>query len=424
MSHINTKCVQEGYEPKSGEARVLPIYQSTTFKYEDAKTLGDLFDFNASGHFYTRLSNPTVEAVEKKIASLEGGIGAMLCSSGQGATTAAILTVCSAGDHIVSSSSIYGGSFNLLNITLRKLGIDTTFVSPDATKEEIEAVIRPETKLLFGETVANPALTVLDIESWAEVAHKHGMPLFIDNTFPSPVNCRPFEWGADIVLHSTSKYMDGHAMALGGCVVDSGKFDWTASPRFKAFCAPDESYHGLVYPEKFGAAAFIAKARAQLMRDVGMMMSPMNAFLLNVGLETLHLRMKEHCANAQKVAEFLESNPKIAWVNFPGLKSNKYNELANKYMPNGTCGVISFGIKGGREAAGKFMESVKLAAPVIHVADARTCILHPASTTHRQLSDQQLIECGVTPDLIRMSVGIEHVDDIIADISQALNKCN
>ena len=424
MSHINTKCVQEGYEPKSGEARVLPIYQSTTFKYEDAKTLGDLFDFNASGHFYTRLSNPTVEAVEKKIAALEGGVGAMLCSSGQGATTAAILTVCSAGDHIVSSSSIYGGSFNLLNITLRKLGIDTTFVSPDATKEEIEAVIRPETKLLFGETVANPALTVLDIESWAEVAHKHGMPLFIDNTFPSPVNCRPFEWGADIVLHSTSKYMDGHAMALGGCVVDSGRFDWTASPRFKAFCAPDESYHGLVYPEKFGAAAFIAKARAQLMRDVGMMMSPMNAFLLNVGLETLHLRMKEHCANAQKVAEFLESNPKIAWVNFPGLKSNKYNELANKYMPNGTCGVISFGIKGGREAAGKFMESVKLAAPVIHVADARTCILHPASTTHRQLSDQQLVECGVTPDLIRMSVGIEHVDDIIADISQALDKCN
>ncbi len=424
MSHINTKCVQEGYEPKSGEARVLPIYQSTTFKYEDAKTLGDLFDFNASGHFYTRLSNPTVEVVEKKIAALEGGVGAMLCSSGQGATTAAILTVCSAGDHIVSSSSIYGGSFNLLNITLRKLGIDTTFVSPDATKEEIEAVIRPETKLLFGETVANPALTVLDIESWAEVAHKHDMPLFIDNTFPSPVNCRPFEWGADVILHSTSKYMDGHAMALGGCIVDSGKFDWTASPRFKAFCAPDESYHGLVYPEKFGAAAFIAKARAQLMRDVGMMMSPMNAFLLNVGLETLHLRMREHCSNAQKVAEFLECNPKIAWVNFPGLKTNKYHELANKYMPNGTCGVISFGIKGGREAAGKFMESVKLAAPVIHVADARTCILHPASTTHRQLSDQQLVECGVTPDLIRMSVGIEHVDDIIADISQALDKCN
>lgn len=423
MSHINTKCIQEGYEPKSGEARVLPIYQSTTFKYEDAKTLGDLFDFNASGHFYTRLSNPTCEAVEKKIAALEGGVGAMLCSSGQGATTAAILTVCSAGDHIVSSNSIYGGSFNLLNITLRKMGIETTFISPDASDDEIQAAIQPNTKLLFGESVANPALTVLDIERWANMAHKNDMPLFVDNTFPSPVNCRPFEWGADIIIHSTSKYLDGHAMALGGCVVDSGKFDWTASPRFEKFCAPDESYHGLVYPEKFGPAAFIAKARAQMMRDMGMMMSPMNAFLLNVGIETLHLRMREHCANAQKVAEYLASSDKIAWVNFPGLADNKYHALAQKYMPNGTCGVISFGIKGGREAAGKFMESVKLAAPVIHVADARTCILHPASTTHRQLSDEQLIECGVTPDLIRMSVGIEYVDDIIADIEQALNKC-
>ncbi len=423
MKHINTKCVQEGYEPKSGEARVLPIYQSTTFKYEDAKTLGDLFDFNASGHFYTRLSNPTVEAVEKKIAALEGGVGAMLCSSGQGATTAAILTVCKAGDHIVSSSSIYGGSFNLLNITLRKVGIETTFISPDSTEEEIVAAIRPNTKLLFGETVANPALSVLDIELWAKVAHANSMPLFIDNTFPTPINCRPIEWGADVVLHSTSKYMDGHAMALGGCVVDSGKFDWTASSRHADFCAPDESYHGLVYPEKFGAAAFIAKARAQMMRDIGMMMSPMNAFLLNVGLETLHLRVPTHCANARKVAEYLLSNPKIAWVDFPDLPSSKYNALAKKYMPNGTCGVISFGIKGGREAAGKFMESVKLAAPVIHVADARTCILHPASTTHRQLSDQQLVECGVTPDLIRMSVGIEYADDIIADIAQALEKC-
>ncbi len=423
MSHINTKCVQEGYEPKSGEARVLPIYQSTTFKYEDAKTLGDLFDFNASGHFYTRLSNPTCEAVEKKIAALEGGIGAMLCSSGQGATTASILTVCKAGDHIVSSSSIYGGSFNLLNITLRKMGIDTTFVSPDATDEELEAAIRPETKLIFGETVANPALSVLDIERWANIAHKNSLPLYVDNTFPSPVNCRPFEWGADIVIHSTSKYLDGHAMALGGCVVDSGNFDWTASSRHADFCAPDESYHGLVYPEKFGKAAFIAKARAQMMRDIGMMMSPMNAFLLNVGIETLHLRMAAHCGNAQKVAEYLLSNPKISWVEYPGLANNKYHKLAEKYMPNGTCGVISFGIKGGREAAGKFMESVKLAAPVIHVADARTCILHPASTTHRQLSDQQLVECGVTPDLIRMSVGIEHVDDIIADIEQALEKC-
>ena len=423
MSHINTKCVQEGYSPKSGEARVLPIYQSTTFKYEDADTLGDLFDFNASGHFYTRLSNPTVEAVEKKICALEGGIGAMLCSSGQAATTAAMLTVCRAGDHIVSSSSIYGGSFNLLNITLRKLGIDTTFVSPDASDDEIRAAIRPNTKLIFGETVANPALTVLDIERWAAIAHENSLPLFVDNTFPSPVNCRPIEWGADIVLHSTSKYMDGHAMALGGCIIDSGKFNWSESARHTDFCAPDESYHGLVYPEKFGNAAFIAKARAQMMRDIGMMMSPMNAFLLNVGLETLHLRMPAHCSNALAVAEHLLSHPKIAWVDYPGLANNKYHKLAEKYMPNGTCGVISFGIKGGRAAAGKFMESVELAAPVIHVADARTCVLHPASTTHRQLSDAQLEECGVTPDLIRMSVGIEYVGDIIADIDKALEKC-
>ncbi|MBE6798578.1 MAG: O-acetylhomoserine aminocarboxypropyltransferase/cysteine synthase [Ruminococcaceae bacterium] len=423
MKHINTKCVQAGYDPKSGEARVLPIYQSTTFKYEDAKTLGDLFDFNASGHFYTRLSNPTVEAVEKKIAALEGGVGAMLCSSGQGATTATILTLCKAGDHLVSSSSIYGGSFNLLNITLRKMGIDTTFVSPDATEEELRAAIRPNTKLLFGESVANPALSVLDIEKWAKIAHENSMPLVVDNTFPTPINCRPFEWGADIIIHSTSKYMDGHAMALGGCVVDSGKFDWKESSRHADFCAPDESYHGLQYPEKFGAAAFIAKARAQMMRDIGMMMSPMNAFLLNVGLETLHLRMPAHCANAKVVAAHLMNHPKINWVNFPELADNKYNELAKKYMPNGTCGVISFGIKGGREAAAKFMESVKMAAPVIHVADARTCILHPASTTHRQLSDQQLIDCGVTPDLIRMSVGIEHIDDIIADIDEALENC-
>lgn len=423
MSHINTKCIQEGYKPGSGEARMLPIYQSTTFKYEDAKTLGDLFDFNASGHFYTRLSNPTVEAVEKKIAALEGGVGAMLCSSGQGATTAAILTLCGAGDHIVSSNSIYGGSFNLLNITLRKMGIETTFISPDASDDEIRAAITPKTKLVFGETVANPALTVLDIERWAKVAHENSLPLYIDNTFPSPINCRPFEWGADIIIHSTSKYLDGHGMALGGCVVDSGNFDWTASTRHADFCAPDESYHGLVYPEKFGKAAFIAKARAQMMRDIGMMMSPMNAFLLNVGIETLHLRMPAHCANALAVAEFLLSHPKIAWVDYPGLENNKYHKLALKYMPNGTCGVISFGIKGGREAAGRFMESVKLAAPVIHVADSKTCILHPASTTHRQLSDKQLEECGVTPDLIRMSVGLEYVGDIIDDIKQALERC-
>lgn len=423
MSHIGTKCVQEGYSPKSGEARVLPIYQSTTFKYEDARTMGDLFDFNASGHFYTRLSNPTVEAVEKKICALEGGVGAMLTSSGQAATTAAILTICKAGDHIVSSSSIYGGTFNLLGTTLVKLGITTTFISPDSSDIEIESAIKPETRLIFGESVANPALTVLDIERFAKVAHKNHLPLFVDNTFPSPVNCRPIEWGADVVLHSTSKYLDGHAMSLGGCIVDSGNFDWTKSPRHTDMCAPDESYHGLVYTEKFGKAAFIAKARAQMMRDIGMAMSPMNAFLLNVGIETLHLRMPVHCSNALAVAEFLLSNPKVAWVEYPGLKNNRYHALAGKYMPNGTCGVISFGIKGGRGAAEKFMESVRLAAPVIHVADVRTCVLHPASTTHRQLSDKQLEECGVTPDLIRMSVGIEYVGDIIADLEAALEKC-
>ena len=423
MSHIGTKCVQEGYSPKSGEARVLPIYQSTTFKYEDARTMGDLFDFNASGHFYTRLSNPTVEAVEKKICALEGGVGAMLTSSGQAATTAAILTICKAGDHIVSSSSIYGGTFNLLGTTLAKLGITTTFISPDSSDIEIESAIRPETRLIFGESVANPALTVLDIERFAKVAHKNHLPLFVDNTFPSPVNCRPIEWGADVVLHSTSKYLDGHAMSLGGCIVDSGNFDWTKSPRHTDMCAPDESYHGLVYTEKFGKAAFIAKARAQMMRDIGMAMSPMNAFLLNVGIETLHLRMPVHCSNALAVAEFLLSNPKVAWVEYPGLKNNRYHALAGKYMPNGTCGVISFGIKGGRGAAEKFMESVRLAAPVIHVADVRTCVLHPASTTHRQLSDKQLEECGVTPDLIRLSVGIEYVGDIIADLEAALEKC-
>ena len=423
MSHIGTKCVQEGYSPKSGEARVLPIYQSTTFKYEDARTMGDLFDFNASGHFYTRLSNPTVEAVEKKICALEGGVGAMLTSSGQAATTAAILTICKAGAHIVSSSSIYGGTFNLLGTTLAKLGITTTFISPDSSDIEIESAIKPETRLIFGESVANPALTVLDIERFAKVAHKNHLPLFVDNTFPSPVNCRPIEWGADVVLHSTSKYLDGHAMSLGGCIVDSGNFDWTKSPRHTDMCAPDESYHGLVYTEKFGKAAFIAKARAQMMRDIGMAMSPMNAFLLNVGIETLHLRMPVHCSNALAVAEFLLSNPKVAWVEYPGLKNNRYHALAGKYMPDGTCGVISFGIKGGRGAAEKFMESVRLAAPVIHVADVRTCVLHPASTTHRQLSDKQLEECGVTPDLIRMSVGIEYVGDIIADLEAALEKC-
>ena len=424
MSHINTKCVQEGYEPKSGEPRVLPIYQSTTFKYEDAETLGDLFDFNASGHFYTRLSNPTVEAVEKKIAALEGGVGAMLCSSGQGATTAAILTVCSAGDHIVSSSSIYGGSFNLLNITLRKLGIDTTFIAPDATPEEIEAAIRPETKLLFGETVANPALTVLDIERFAKAAHAHGCPLIIDNTFATPVNCRPFEWGADIVTHSTTKYMDGHGSAVGGAIVDSGRFDWTKyADKFPGLCTPDASYHGVTYTERFGIeGAYITKATAQLMRDLGSTQSPQSAFILNLGLESLHLRMKQHCKNAQAVAEYLSEHEKISWVKYCGLKGDKDYALAQKYMPNGSCGVVSFGVKGGKAAAEKFMEALTIAAIETHVADARSCCLHPASTTHRQLSDEELVACGVTPDLIRLSCGIEGTEDLIADIAQALEK--
>lgn len=422
MRHIDTKCVQEGWQPRDGEPRVLPIYQSTTFKYEDPQMMADLFDFNAAGHFYTRLSNPTVAAVEEKIAALEGGVGAMLTSAGQAASTAAVLTICQAGDHVVSSSAVYGGTFNLLEVTLRKLGIDTTFVSPSACAEEIQAAIRPNTKLIFGETLSNPALDVLDIETFAKVAHANGLPLFVDNTFPTPVNCRPFEFGADIVIHSTSKYMDGHAMSLGGVIVDSGNFDWAASGKHPCMTQPDESYHGLVYTEKFGKAAFICKARAQIMRDMGCMMSPMNAFLLNVGLETLHLRMERHVENARKVAAFLQSHPKVAWVSSPELPDNKYYGLAKKYMPGGTCGVISFGVKGGRAAAAEFMSHVELAAMVIHVADARTCVLHPASTTHRQLSDQQLADCGVSPDLIRLSVGIEYADDIIADLDQALNR--
>ncbi len=420
MSHIDTKCVQEGWNPKDGQPRVLPIYQSTTFKYEDPQMMADLFDFNASGHFYTRLSNPTVAAVEEKIAALEGGVGAMLTSAGQAATTAAILTICQAGDHVVSSSAIYGGTFNLLEVTLRKLGIDTTFVSPSATAEELQAAIQPNTKLVFGETLSNPALDVLDIETFANVAHANHLPLFVDNTFPTPVHCQPFAFGADIVVHSTSKYLDGHAMSLGGVIVDSGKFDWAASGKHSCMTEPDASYHGLVYTEKFGNAAFIYKARAQIMRDMGSMMSPMNAFLLNVGLETLHLRMERHVENARKVAAFLQNHPKVAWIDYPELPDSKYYELAKKYMPGGTCGVISFGVKGGRAAAAEFMSHIKLAAMVTHVADARTCVLHPASTTHRQLSDQQLADCGVSPDLIRLSVGIEYADDIIADLDQAL----
>lgn len=417
-----TLCVQAGWTPKKGEPRVLPIYQSTTFKYDTSEQMARLFDLEDSGYFYTRLQNPTNDAVAAKIAALEGGVAAMLTSSGQAANFYAIFNICESGDHFISSSAIYGGTFNLFSVTLKKLGIDVTFISPDATEEEIEAAIRPNTKALFGETVSNPSLDVLDIEKFARVAHRNGMPLIIDNTFPTPINCRPFEWGADIVIHSTTKYMDGHATSVGGVIVDSGNFDWDAhAEKFPGLCTPDESYHGLTYTKAFGKMAFITKATAQLMRDLGSIQSPQNAFLLNLGLETLHLRMPRHCENALKVAQFLQNEPRVAWVNYCDLPGNKYYDLAKKYMPNGSCGVISFGLKGGREDSIKFMDSLKVIAIVTHVADARTCVLHPASHTHRQLSDEQLIEAGVRPDLIRLSVGIENVDDIIADIKQALD---
>ncbi len=419
--HIQTKCIQDGYIPKNGEPRVLPIYQSTTFRYDSSEHVGKLFNLEAEGFFYSRLANPTVDAVERKIAALEGGIGALCTSSGQAASTLAVLNICNAGDHMVSSSTIYGGTTNLFAVTLKKLGIEVTFVHPDASKEEIQKAFKSNTKLVFAETLANPALVVTDIEKFARIAHENGVPLIVDNTFATPINCRPIEFGADIVVHSTSKYMDGHAVALGGVIVDSGNFDW-ATDKFPEMNTPDESYHGMVYTRDCGKSAYIIKARVQLMRDMGAAPSPNNAFLLNLGLETLHLRMERHCSNALTVAKWLEKNDKISWVNYPGLESNKYHELANKYMPNGTCGVVSFGIKGGREAAVKFMDSLKLAAIVVHVADARTSVLHPASTTHRQLSDELLVEAGVAPDLIRMSIGIEHVDDIIADIEQALEK--
>ena len=417
-----TLCVQAGWSPKKGEPRVLPIYQSTTFKYETSEQMARLFDLEESGYFYTRLQNPTNDAVAAKIAALEGGVAAMLTSSGQAANYYAIFNICEAGDHFVCSSAIYGGTFNLFGVTMKKQGIDVTFVNPDASEEEISAAFRPNTKALFGETISNPALEVLDIEKFARIAHKHGVPLIVDNTFPTPINCRPFEWGADIVVHSTTKYMDGHATSVGGCIVDSGNFDWDAhADKFPGLCTPDESYHGLTYTKAFGKMAYITKATAQLMRDLGSIQSPENAFLLNLGLETLHLRMPQHCKNAQAVAEYLQKNEKVAWVNYCGLPDNKYYELAQKYMPNGSCGVISFGLKGGRDVAIRFMDNLKLAAIVTHVADARTCVLHPASHTHRQLTDEQLIEAGVRPDLIRFSVGIENVDDIIADIEQALN---
>lgn len=418
-----TICVQGGWQPKNGEPRVLPIYQSTTFKYDTTEQMARLFDLEESGYFYTRLQNPTNDAVAAKIAALEGGAGAMLTSSGQAANFYAVFNICEAGDHLVSSSSIYGGTFNLFAVTMKKLGIECTFVDPDASEEEISKAFRPNTKLLFGETIANPGMNVLDIEKFARIAHSHGVPLIVDNTFATPINCRPLEWGADIVVHSTTKYMDGHALCVGGVIVDGGKFDWEAhAEKFPGLTTPDASYHGLAYTKKFGNVAYLTKATAQLMRDLGSIQSPQNAFLLNVGLETLHLRMKQHCANAQKVAEYLQAHPKVAWVRYCGLEGDKYHELAQKYMPNGSCGVLSFGVKGTREDAAKLMDNFRFICIVTHVADARTCVLHPASHTHRQLTDEQLVEAGVAPDLIRLSVGIEDVDDIIADLEQALQK--
>lgn len=418
---IDTKCIQEGYSPKNGEPRVLPIVQSTTYTYDSSQAMGDLFDLKADGFFYTRLANPTLDAVEKKIAALEGGVGAMLTSSGQAASMIAMLNICHAGSHIVASSAIYGGTFNLIFKTMQEMGIESTFVSPGCSREELQAAFRPNTRCVFAETLSNPSLVVTDIEMFAEEAHAHGVPLIVDNTFPTPFNCRPFEFGADIVTHSTSKYMDGHAVQLGGVIVDSGKFDWN-NGKFPMLTQPDESYHGIVYTEKFGNAAYIVKARTHLMRDLGAQASPQNAFLLNLGLETLALRMERHCSNALKVAKFLENHEKVSWVNYPGLESSPYHALAQKYMPNGTCGVVSFGVKGGREAATRFMDSLKMASIVTHVADLRTCVLHPASTTHRQMTDEQLAEAGVTPDLIRFSVGIENPEDIIEDVAQALEK--
>lgn len=421
---IETKCVQGGYTPGNGEPRQIPIIQSTTFKYATSADMGKLFDLEASGYFYSRLQNPTCDAVAAKICALEGGSAAMLLSSGQAANLFAIFNIANVGDHVVSSASIYGGTYNLFAVTMKKMGIDFTFVSPDCTDEELEAAFRPNTKAVFGETIANPALTVLDIERFAAAAHAHGVPLIIDNTFATPVNCRPFEFGADIVTHSTTKYMDGHGSAVGGCIVDSGKFDWMANAdKFPGLCTPDDSYHGITYAEKFGKeGAFIYKATAQLMRDFGSTPAPQSAYLLNLGLESLHVRMERHCLNAQKVAEFLEAHEKIAWVNYPGLKSNKYYELAKKYMPRGTCGVVSFGVKGGRAAAEKFMENLTIAAIETHVADARSCCLHPASSTHRQMNEDELIAAGVPSDLVRLSCGIESYNDLIADIDQALNK--
>ena len=445
QKHLATLCVQAGWEPKNGESRIVPIYQSTTFKYDNTEEMSDLFDLKKEGYFYTRLSNPTNDAVARKIAALEGGVGAMLTSSGQAANFYAIFNICEAGDHFVAAAEIYGGTYNLFAVTMKKLGIECTFVNQDASEDEISKAFRPNTKALFGETVSNPGCRVLDIEKFARIAHSHGVPLIVDNTFPTPINCRPFEWGADIVTHSTTKYMDGHASQVGGCIVDSGNFDWEkaplsspegdtnvlniakASPRgglegakFPGLTTPDDSYHGLTYTKAFGKMAYMTKLTAQLMRDLGSIPSPHNAFLLNLGLETLHLRMPRHCENAQKVAEFLQNDDRVAWVHYSGLPDDPHHALAQKYLPNGSCGVIAFGLKGDRQTAIRFMDALKMIAIVTHVADARTCVLHPASHTHRQLSDEQLREAGIAPDLIRLSVGIEDVEDILADIRQAL----
>ena len=418
---LDTICIQGGWEPKNGEPRQLPIYQSTTFKYTTSEQMGRLFDLEENGYFYTRLANPTNDAVASKICQLEGGVGAMLTSSGQAATFYAILNICQAGDHVISSSTIYGGSTNLFTVTFPKMGVECTLVNPDADEAELAKAFRPNTKVVFAESIANPALTVLDFEKFARLAHSHGVPLIVDNTFATPINCRPFEWGADIVTHSTTKYMDGHAATVGGCIVDSGNFDWEAQhDKFKGLTEPDESYHGIVYTQKFGKLAYIQKATAQLMRDLGSIQSPQNAFLINIGLETLHLRVPRHCESAFKVASYLQSREDVAWVKYPGLPGDKYYELAQKYMPKGTCGVISFGLKGGRQAASVFMDKLKLCSIETHVADSRTAVLHPASHTHRQLTDEQLVEAGVDPSMIRFSVGLESAADVIEDIRQAL----
>ena len=419
---METKCVQAGYTPGNGEPRQIPIIQSTTYKYNTSEDMGKLFDLEENGYFYSRLQNPTCDAVAAKICALEGGTAAMLTGSGQSANFYAVFNIANCGDHVVASSTIYGGSFNLFSVTMKKMGVDFTFVSPDATEEELNAAFRPNTKALFGETIANPALTVLDIEKFAKVAHAHGVPLIVDNTFATPINCHPIEWGADIVTHSTTKYMDGHGCALGGCIVDAGRFDWMKyADKFPGLTTPDESYHGVVYAEKFGLeGAFINKATSQLMRDFGSVQSPQNAFYLNLGLESLHVRVKRHCENAQAVAEFLESSDKISWVNYCGLKNDKYHALAEKYLPNGSCGVVSFGVKGGRKAAESFMKHLKIAAIETHVADAHSCCLHPASSTHRQMNDEELVAAGVSPDLVRLSCGLESAEDLIEDIAAAL----